>query len=147
SEVCSSDLDREAERLVKGDALLQIVDSQGGNDRADLHSFLRCRHDSLLLFRLVSFLPKLAGRARIFKRGRAKGILRERTSLDGSGRAGAAVARAARRDHRTCPRRRRLTASGVIAPQTNSAIPEALWQVGVFSRRPRPSSAAKRWLF
>jgi hypothetical protein len=45
------------------------------------------------MFRLVSFIRRLAGRARIFKRGRAKRILRERTSLGGSGRAGAAVAR------------------------------------------------------
>src|ERR1700704_2424694 len=80
-------VDREAERLVKGDALLQIVDSQGGNDSADLHSFLRCRHDSLLLLRLVSFIRRLAGFARIVKRGRAEGILRGRTSLGGRGRA------------------------------------------------------------
>jgi len=39
------------------------------------------------LFRLVSFIRRLAGRARIFKRGRAKGLLRGRTSLGGSGRA------------------------------------------------------------
>jgi hypothetical protein len=39
------------------------------------------------LFRLVSFIRRLAGFARIFKRGRAKGILRGRTSLGGSGRA------------------------------------------------------------
>jgi hypothetical protein len=34
-----------------------------------------------LLFRLVSFIRRLSGRARIFKRGRAKSILRGRTSL------------------------------------------------------------------
>jgi 5-methyltetrahydrofolate--homocysteine methyltransferase len=44
---------REQREIVEGDALLQIVDSQGGNDSADLHSFSRCRHDSLLLFRCV----------------------------------------------------------------------------------------------
>src|SRR5688572_33014321 len=30
-------VDREAEGLVKGDALLQIVDRKAGNDRVDLH--------------------------------------------------------------------------------------------------------------
>src|SRR5918996_2301359 len=41
--VFPSFVDRETERFVKGNALLQIVDGDGWNDRADLHSFLRCR--------------------------------------------------------------------------------------------------------
>jgi hypothetical protein len=42
-------LDREAERFVKRDALLQIVDGETGNDRANLQTFLRCCHDTLLV--------------------------------------------------------------------------------------------------
>jgi hypothetical protein len=41
----------QSRRAASTPRLLQIVDGQSGNDRADLHSVLRCRHDSLLLFR------------------------------------------------------------------------------------------------
>src|SRR4029453_1375245 len=38
-------VDREAERFIERDALLQIVDRQAGNDAGDLQSLLSCCHD------------------------------------------------------------------------------------------------------